>query len=170
MRSIFRRILSFILILFLLTFTAAWAGNAAIRLKGAKTYNLMLQVHTGRGCEVDQSKLMSGAFKLFEQIPRLRWVTEEAVPDLVIEVNIDISPLPGGDSPVEICNYVGNVRAIHPIFGALRYAPEPRLIQAFLFNTTLFSVVHPSIIQQAIEYQLQRGIQFFIDEYALGNK
>lgn len=147
----------------------AQAGEAASLLVGAETYNLKFSVYSDPGCVVDQQVLKVLVDRQFGKAPKLRAVAEEAIPDIILNLTIDITSLPPAVQPAELCMYNVNARAIHPMYGKLRYSDKARVIQALTFNKSLFSVIVPSKVQTAVENQSVKVLGLFLDEYAIGN-
>ena len=151
------------------TYQRALAGESAALLKGAETYNLKVKIYTENGCEADHSRLASKSTQSFSRAPRLRWVAEEAIPDIMLSITVDVTALPPGSKETEMCMYLVNARSIHPMLGKFRYADQPRVVQTLTFNKTLYSVIVPGKVQEAIELQTQKVLDMFLDEYLLGN-
>ena len=86
----------------------------------------------------------------------------------MLTVTVDITAIPPSELP-EMCLYNVNARAIHPMFGKLRYSDKTRVIQALAFNKSMFSVILPSKVQVAVETQSGKVLGMFFDEYELGN-
>lgn len=157
--------------------TAAWAsmvvsgadaGESAALLAGAETYSLKVAVYTDSGCSIDQAALTMLAQRQFRKAPKLRAVAEQAIPDIMLSLTVDIAAIPPTEQP-EMCMYNVNARAIHPMVGKLRYSDNSRVIQAMTFNKSMFSVILPSKVQEGVETQSGKVLGMFFDEYALGN-
>ena len=148
---------------------AVFAGEAAGLLAGAETYSLTVSVFTEAGCDIDQQAAKARAASLFGRAPKLRAVAEQSIPDIMLRVTVDVAALPPGAPAPEFCMYVVNARAIHPMYGKLRYADKPRAIQALTFNKSVYSVIVPSKAQEAVETQIAKALGFFFDEYQAGN-
>lgn len=147
----------------------AHASEAAILLAGAETYTLKQVVYVEPGCEIDQQALRVLSDHQFKSVPKLRSVAEEAVPDIVLTLAVDVVAIPQGDKSPELCLYNINLRAIHPMYGKLRYSDKARVIQALTYTKTIFSVIVPSKVQKAIEIQTGKILGLFFDEYSQGN-
>lgn len=147
---------------------SAHAGESAALLAGAETYNLKVAVYADAGCSIDQAALTMLAQRQFGRAPKLRAVAEQAIPDIMLTITVDITAIPPSDVP-EMCLYNVNARAIHPMFGKLRYSDKTRVIQAMTFNKSMFSAIVPSKVQVAVETQTGKVLNMFFDEYSLGN-
>lgn len=167
-----------ILIRAILTFAAAWgicfthaaqAGESAALLAGAETYNFKLVVHAAPGCEIDQQALKTLFERQFGNAPKLRSVSEQSIPDIILTLTVDITAIPPNEPPAELCLYNVNARSVHPMYGKLRYSDKTRVIQAMTFNKSMFSVIVPSKVQAAVEIQSGKVLGLFFDEYSLGN-
>lgn len=145
------------------------AGEAAALLAGAETYNLKVAVYAEPGCAIDQQALKALIDWQFGRAPKLRAVAEQAIPDIILTLTFDIAALPPADQPTEMCLYNVNARAVHPMYGKLRYSDKIRVIQALTFNKSAFSVIIPAKVQAAVETQAAKVLGLFFDEYAIGN-
>lgn len=144
------------------------AGESATLLAGAETYNLKVAIYTDPGCAIDQAALTALAQRQFGKAPKLRSVSEQAIPDIILTLTVDITAVPPSELP-EMCLYNVNARAIHPMYGKLRYSDRTRVIQAMTFSKSMFSAIIPSKAQMAVEIQSGKVLGMFLDEYALGN-
>jgi hypothetical protein len=147
----------------------AQAGEAAALLAGAETYNLKLSVYADPGCAIDQQALKALVDRQFGKAPKLRAVAEQSIPDIILTLTVDITAIPPTEQPAEMCLYTVNARAIHPMYGKLRYSDKARVIQALTFNRLIFSAIVPAKAQAAVEIQSVKVLGLFFDEYALGN-
>jgi hypothetical protein len=147
----------------------AHASEAAILLAGAETYTLKQVVYAEPGCEIDQQALRVLSEHQFSRVPKLRSVAEESVPDIVLTLAVDVAAVPRGDKSPEMCLYNINLRAIHPMYGKLRYSDKAQIIQALTYSKTIFSIIVPSKVQNAIEIQTGKILGLFFDEYSQGN-
>jgi hypothetical protein len=144
------------------------AGDTAVLLAGAETYNLKVAIYADPGCAIDQSALKALAERQFGRAPKLRAVAEQSIPDILLTLTVDITAIPATELP-EMCLYNVNARAIHPMYGKLRYSDKTRVIQALTFNKSMFSAIVPSKAQASVEIQSAKVLGMFFDEYALGN-
>lgn len=144
------------------------AGESAALLAGAETYNLKVAVYADPGCTIDQSALTALAQRQFGKAPKLREVAEQSIPDIMLTLTVDIAAVPPSELP-EMCLYNVNARAIHPMYGKLRYSDKTRVIQAMTFNKSAFSAIIPVKTQAAVEIQSAKVLGIFFEEYALGN-
>lgn len=143
--------------------------SEAVRLlNGAKTLTLKLSVFTKKGCDVDQLQLQLLLEQLIGGYGKVKKVDESSVPDIHVTLNVDIAALPPDIEPTELCMYTVSARAIHPIMGQLRYKAEPVLIQALTFNQTLFSVIVPSKINEAVQLQSMKVMNLLFAAHRAG--
>ena len=147
---------------------AVHAGESASLLAGAETYNLRVSVYADSACAIDQTAIKTLAQRQFGRAPRLREVAEQAIPDIILTITVDISAIPSPETP-ELCMYNVNARAIHPMVGRFRYSNRSQVIQAMTFNKSMFGVIVPPKVQEAVEIQSDKVLGMFLDEYALGN-
>lgn len=154
---------------FLATGGSAHAGESAGLLTAAETYFLKSSFHDQQGCEIDRTAVARRASREMAGVSKLRPVAEEAVPDIHLTLTVESSAIPGGPDKPEACLYMVNARAIHPMFGQMRYASVPRLIQALTFNKTIYSVITPGKLGEALDIQTAKAIGLFLDEYRAGN-
>lgn len=147
----------------------AYAGEAAALLAGAETYNMKFSVYADPGCDIDQPALKAMAERQFARAPKLRAVAEQSIPDVILTLTVDIMAFPPAGQPAEMCLYNVNARAIHPMYGKLRYSEKTRVIQALTFNRSMFSAIVPDKAQSAVEIQTGKVLGLFFGEYSLGN-
>ncbi len=148
--------------------SGANADESAALFAGAETYHLRIAVYADPGCSIDQTAVTSLARRQFGKAPKLRAVAEQAIPDIMLTITVDIAAIPRSEVP-EMCLYNVNARGVHPMFGKLRYSDKNRVIQALTFNKSIFSVIVPAKVQVAVETQLGKVLGMFFEEYALGN-
>lgn len=55
------------------------------------------------------------------------------------------------------------------MYGKLRYSDKAQIIQALTYSKTIFSIIVPSKVQNAIEIQTGKILGLFFDEYSQGN-
>ncbi len=148
---------------------AAHAGESAGLLAGAETYFVKLNVHDGKDCAIDRTAIVRKAAREMAGVAKLRSVAEEAVPDIHITLTVETTPIPPESEKAEVCMYLINVRAIHPMYGQMRYGSALRLVQALTFNKTVYSIIVPEKLGEALDIQTANVLGLFLDEYRLGN-
>jgi hypothetical protein len=158
-----------IVLISLLLITSAHAGESAGLLAGAVTYFVKLNVHDGKDCVIDRAAVTKRAAHEMAGVAKLRAVAEEAIPDIHITLTVEATPIPPKSEKAEACMYFINLRAIHPMYGQLRYSSAPRLVQALTFNKTVHSVIVPEKLFEAIDLQTSIVFGIFLDEYRMGN-
>lgn len=168
MRSTYARIIS-TAALACIAAPFAQAGESAALLAGAETYSLKLSVYSDSGCTVDQRALEASLNRQFSKAPKLRPVAEESIPDIVLNLTVDVASMPPNIEPPELCVYNINARAIHPMYGKFRYSDKAKVIQALTFNKSMFSAIIPTKLQAAVEIQAIKVLGIFMHEYNAGN-
>ena len=148
---------------------AAHAGESAGLLAGAETYFVKLNVHDGKDCAIDRTAIARKVAREMAGVAKLRSVAEEAVPDIHITLTVEATPIPPKSEKAEACMYLINVRAIHPMYGQMRYSSAPRLVQALTFNKTAHSIIVPEKLGEALDIQTANVLGLFLDEYRMGN-
>jgi hypothetical protein len=137
-------------------------------LRGANSIQLASKINDSPDCQIGIADLSVRLQYRISQTNTLRIVAPGSLPDLVATVLVESTE--GRDSGgILICAYYINLRAIHPMYGGLRYRSTPGLLQVLVFNKSIFGVARPENLESAIARYTEIVVQFLLDEHFRAN-
>ncbi len=166
------RLTSVVLFCLVLFMPISAIGADTPSLKGAKTLQVIFKIFSEQECEVEKEKVEKQVYMELERSSVLKIKMYDpgkyGVPDLVATYHLDASYL-SLPNQIQRCQFVVNLRVISPFLGHLTYNSSPRVIQALIFNKSIFSVISPKSLTEDTISQLNKLTVLFLDKYRSDN-
>lgn len=141
---------------------AVSASDSARLLQGAKTLTMVIKVYDVKGCEISRLLVDELQKRFIQSNDKLRIVPEDNIPDLHATLLLETS-VNQHDDGEQFCAFLSNLRVIHPMYGTFRYRQEPNLIQALVFNKSIFGSSTPPRLETDTKKQIEMLLDIFYD-------
>jgi hypothetical protein len=139
------------------------------QLRGARSIHFLINAYDEEGCKVGLA--VENTLQVYkDRLPsNLKLDPKVGSSDLVATILIETTPRidTGGK---QICLFYFNLRLLHTMMGQLRYRESPALIQALVFNKSVYGATMPDLLSASAAMQTEKLLQMFLDTYYRANQ